>query len=32
MKFAEGLKPKADQYKVEAANWDKLLQPYSKNP
>ena len=31
-KFAENLKPRVDQYKTEAANWDKLLQPYYKNP
>jgi hypothetical protein len=30
--MAPGAKPPLDQYKREAAQWDKLLQPYYKNP
>jgi aminobenzoyl-glutamate utilization protein B len=31
-KFSDSMKPRVDQYKAEAAQWDKLLQPYYKNP
>jgi aminobenzoyl-glutamate utilization protein B len=31
-KFSESMKPRVEQYKAEAAQWDKLLQPYYKNP